>query len=89
MTVETKPEQKAKKLRTDRKTSVQKIQSIVGTIEKRIAADAAAETKLTTKELTSLGNTVAKLSKILWEIDKEKIKREKTQAKGKTELFKN
>jgi len=57
MSLETKPEHKTKKPRTDRKVSVQKIQSIVGAIERRISSDGTAETKLTVKELTALGHS--------------------------------
>ena len=90
MAGETKPEVKTKKPRTDRKVSVQKLQSIVGAIEKRISSDDTAETKLTVKELTALGNTAAKLNKILQEVDKQNIQREKNLARGnKPDLFRN
>jgi len=86
-TVETK-DLKTKKPRTDRKVSVQKIQSIVGTLEKRIAADETAETKMSVKELTSLGNTVAKLTRILQEVDKQNLQRDKAIVKAnKHDLF--
>ena len=79
---------KTKKPRTDRKVSVQKIQSIVGTLEKRIEADETAETKMSVKELTSLGNTVAKLTRILQEVDKQNLQRDKAIAKAnKHDLF--
>jgi len=88
-TAETK-ESKTKKPRTDRKVSVQKIQSIVGAIEKRISSDETAQTKLTVKELTALGNTAAKLNKILREVDKQNIQRERNLARGnKSDLFRN
>jgi hypothetical protein len=88
MAGETKPEVKTKKPRTDRKVSIQKIQSIVGTLEKRIAADETAETKMSVKELTSLGNTVAKLTRILQEVDKQNLQRDKAIAKAnKHDLF--
>jgi hypothetical protein len=81
-------ELKTKKPRTDRKVSVQKLQSIVGTLEKRIAADETAETKMSVKELTSLGNTVAKLTRILQEVDKQNLQRDKAAAKNnKQDLF--
>jgi hypothetical protein len=81
---------KSKKPRTDRKVSVQKLQSIVGAIEKRISSDDTAETNLTVKELTALGNTAAKLNKILQEVDKQNIQREKNLARGnKPDLFRN
>jgi hypothetical protein len=42
------------------------------------------------KELTALGNTAAKLNKILQEVDKQNIQREKNLARGnKAELFRN
>jgi len=80
---------KTKKPRTDRKFSVQKAQTVLTAIAARIKADETAELKLTVKELTSLGNTAANISKTLWEVDKEKIRRERTIARGKTELFRN